>query len=64
MSEQYLPVKPGSCVPLAEDCKPGDYVHWRKIGDPDVSTGFLKEWDNGTAIIVQSDGKEHAVRVR
>lgn len=49
--------------PLTVYCKPGDYVSWSTIGGR-KREGVLKEWDNGTAIILVLSGKEIAVRCR
>lgn len=56
-------VKFGSCKLLTADSVVGDYVHWKPVAG-DVLTGFLKEWDNGTAIIQTGTGKQYAVRCR
>lgn len=49
--------------PLTIDCKPGDYVSWSTVGGK-KHEGVLKEWDNGTAIVLVMSGKEIAVRCR
>lgn len=49
--------------PLTIDCKPGDYVSWSTINRK-KHEGVLKEWDNGTAIVLVLSGKEIAVRCR
>lgn len=45
---------------LTLDCMPGDKVKWKTFVAE--FQGVLKEWDNGTAIVTTSDGREMAVR--
>lgn len=45
---------------LRRDCKPGDLVGWI-TADGHTHAGILKEWDNGTAIVM-TEGAEQAVR--
>jgi small nuclear ribonucleoprotein (snRNP)-like protein len=42
-------------------CKPGERVWWRTL-DGTTYSGVLKEFDNGTAIIVMPDGREKAAK--
>lgn len=44
---------------LTLDCKPGDLVKWKSFMSEEQ--GVLKEWDNGTAIVIV-EGREQAVR--
>lgn len=45
---------------LRDNHRPGDRVCWSTIGGQSYR-GVLKEWDNGTAIVVCDDGRERAV---
>jgi hypothetical protein len=52
--------------PITELClssKPGQMVWWKTL-DGRAKDGRLKEWDNGTAIILLRDGSEVAIRAR
>ena len=46
---------------LSSETKIGQLVKWSSVSQEYV--GVLKEWDNGTAILVLNDGTEKAVRV-
>ena len=52
-------------APLTRECVPGMLVAWKTLADDGEYHGFrvgkLKEWDNGTAIVLEN-GKETAVR--
>ena len=39
----------------------GSLVRWRTVGS-DEFVGVIREWDNGTAIVLCSDGQERSVR--
>ena len=46
---------------LTSECEPGKLVYWTTVvGEQFV--GRLKEFDNGTAIVIMEDGTEKAVR--
>ena len=51
-------------APLSPDCQPGALVAWHTFADDGEFHGWhvgkLKEWDNGTAIVMEN-GKERAV---